>query len=380
MDRVQVISDASEFMALEGEWNALADRFPTPLLRHEWFAACLDAFGAGCDLAVYVVRGDGRLRAAAPFVIDRGAPVRRLVLLGHQTFECNAILHDDDAALAALVNAVRESRLPAVVPRLASDSPELACFCAGSGRGLGIVQPRPSDPTSSTPLATDWPSFEARMTNQNRTSIRHRRNAAGREGPVGFDAVAPAEGEVERHLAELIRVEGAGWKGRQGTSLDKDARMRRFCTDYAFAAARRGMLRMFFLRIGEATAAARMAVEYGGRLWDMKIGYDERFAKCSPGILLTHETLRYACERGLTAHEYLGAAEPWQRCWPLDLRPHTNVRLYSLSIAGCAALCEDVGRLAARRLLVPVRSGLRRLNGGGAGKALGGRPAGTSAP
>ncbi len=65
---------------------------------------------------------------------------------------------------------------------------------------------------------------------------------------------------------------------------------------------------MFFLRIGDATVVARLAVEYSGRLWELKIAYDERFAKCSPGILLTHKTLRYACERGLTGHKFLGTA------------------------------------------------------------------------
>ena len=308
MDRAQVISGVSEFMALEGQWNRLADRFPTPLLRHEWFAACLDAFGADCDLTIYTVSNGGRLRAVAPFVVERGGPVPRLVLLGHQTFEPNAILHDDEAALAAVVNAVRESRLPAMLPRLASGSPELACLAAGGMRGLRFVQAHAANATSSAPLASDWPSFEARMSGQRPTSTRQRRKAAEREGPVRFDAFAPAEGEIERHLADLIQVKDAGWKGREGTSLAKDAHMRRFCTVYTAAAARRGILRMFFLRIGDATVVARLAVEYSGRLWELKIAYDERFAKCSPGILLTHKTLRYACERGLTGHKFLGTA------------------------------------------------------------------------
>ena len=71
-------------MDLESEWNALADRYATPLLRHEWFAAAFDAFGTGCDLAIHVVRDGGRMRAIAPFVIERGL-VSRLALLGHQT-------------------------------------------------------------------------------------------------------------------------------------------------------------------------------------------------------------------------------------------------------------------------------------------------------
>ena len=198
------------------------------------------------------------------------------------------------------------------------------------------------------------------MSKQSRTYIRRKRKAAEREGAVRVEVVAPLEAEVERHLAEFIRVEGAGWKSREGTSLQRDARMRRFCTGYAKAAARKAMLRMFFLRLGQHTVAARMAVEYGGRLWELKIGYDEKFSACSPGILLTHETLRWACEHRLIAHEFLGSAEPWQRWWPLELRHYQNVRLYPFSVAGCVALWQDAGRLAARRLAVPIRGGIRR--------------------
>ncbi len=356
---VEVISDVRAFMDLKGEWNGLADRYATPLLRHEWFAAAFDAFGTDCDLAIHVARGSGRLRAIAPFVIEHGL-VSRLALLGRQTFEPSAILHEDSEALQAVLDRVWSSRLPLFAPRLARGSAELRALARGPLWRPRIMQRPHVDASASVPLSSNWPAFEARMSKQSRTYMRRKRKAAAREGAVRVDVVAPPEGEVERHLAQLIRVEGAGWKSREGTSLQCDARMRRFCTGYAKAAARNAMLRMFFLCLGEHTVAARMAVEYGGRLWELKIGYDEKFSACSPGILLTHETLRWACEHGLTAHEFLGRAEPWQRWWPLELRPCQNVRLYPFSAAGCVAACEEAARLAARRFAVPLRGGIRR--------------------
>jgi CelD/BcsL family acetyltransferase involved in cellulose biosynthesis len=197
------------------------------------------------------------------------------------------------------------------------------------------------------------------MSCKSRTYIRRKVKSAERAGPVAFEVVCPDEGNVDRYLGEVFRVEAAGWKGRKGTAILTDARARRFWSTYARAAARLGMLRLFFLRIGDATAAVRMAVERAGRLWELKIGYDERFARHSPGILLTHETLRYACRRGLAAHEFLGVAEPWHRWWPLETRPYASARFYPFSLAGGVALCEDAWRFGMRGMTRIARVPLR---------------------
>ena len=61
--------------------------------------------------------------------------------------------------------------------------------------------------------------------------------------------------------------------------------------------------------VDDTLAAVRMAVEVENTLWELKIGYDEQFAKWSPGVVLTHETIRHAFEHGLSGLEFLGRAE-----------------------------------------------------------------------
>lgn len=114
---VEVISNVGTFRDLESEWNAFADRYVTPLLRHEWFAAAFDAFGTDCGLAIHLVRAGGQIRAIAPFVIEPGL-VSRLALLGHQALEPSGILHDDSEALQVVLRRLRSWRLPLFAPRL----------------------------------------------------------------------------------------------------------------------------------------------------------------------------------------------------------------------------------------------------------------------
>src|SRR5207244_7317462 len=101
------------------------------------------------------------------------------------------------------------------------------------------------------------------------------------------------------------------------------------------------------LRIGGQAAAMQFAVEQGGALWLLKIGYDEAFARCSPGTLLTADTVRYAAARGLRCYEFLGGIESWTRMWTEHERSCVSVRAYPAAGRGLAALAADVAAVAA---------------------------------
>jgi CelD/BcsL family acetyltransferase involved in cellulose biosynthesis len=55
----------------------------------------------------------------------------------------------------------------------------------------------------------------------------------------------------------------------------------------------------------------QLAIETQGRYWLFKIGFDDAYAKCSPGTLLMLHTLGYAARAGLAAYEMMGEVEPW---------------------------------------------------------------------
>jgi CelD/BcsL family acetyltransferase involved in cellulose biosynthesis len=347
---LQVISDISEFRALKGEWNNLAKEFRNPLYRHEWFDDCVTAYGYGTDLAVFVVRADGALRAIAPLILDRSQLITRLRALTHEMGETDNFIYADEPALAVVSAGVLRADSSLILAGLGADSKEVRALCKSSQkRGLLIVRPN-TVATAWVPLDGDWKTIEAKMSGKNRKYIRWARRAAEREGPVRFDVVSLTEDNVDEHLGDAFRVEAAGWKGRAGSAILSDPRRKRFWTIFGRTAARLGILRLFSLRIGNETVAVRMAAEYAGRLWDWKIGYDERWSRCSPGILLTNETLRYACEQRLDGLEFLGQAERWQHRWPIKLRYHTTVRFYPLLINGGLALGHDTWCFIRRRV------------------------------
>ena len=173
-------------------------------------------------------------------------------------------------------------------------------------------------------------------------------------------------------LDEALEVESANWKGRQGTAITIDELRGPFYRRYAAAASRSGCLRLCFLHVGETAVAMQFAIECGGSFWLLEIGYREEFSRCSPGMLLVAETVRYAAARGLGSYEFLGAAESWTRVWTKDERPSVTVRAYPMGARGMSALAVDslgvVARklkpAAARRKMIRVKNGNNALTRG----------------
>ena len=91
----------------------------------------------------------------------------------------------------------------------------------------------------------------------------------------------------------------------------------------------------------------QLAVVSGNRFWLLKIGYTDEFARCSPGILLMLETIRYAAKCGLRSYEFFGVEEPWLRVWTELVRPCVSLRAYPTNLRGGMVLARD-GMLAVR--------------------------------
>ena len=86
------------------------------------------------------------------------------------------------------------------------------------------------------------------------------------------------------------------------------------------------------------------------RFWLLKVGLDEEFARCSPGILLMIETMRYAVSRGLHSYESLGQPESGTAMWTQSIRPCLAFWAYPAGVNGMIAFAADMSKRAWDRL------------------------------
>jgi len=349
---IETLCDAGNIKSLEYVWNNLASRFQNPLLRYEWFAACAEAFCPSSRLAVVAVRSRGEIAAIAPLTQVRRGGVDTLELLGSSFLnEPSGFIYRDAESLAELVLAVIKMRKPVLLRRLSADCPELGAL-KNACRGRAFCTIRNSSGSPFIPITTDWAAFSNSISARRRSDLRRAQRRAEALGNVRFEILSPEPQQVESYLDEILRVEAAGWKGYLGTAIMFDERIKRFFHLYSRSAARLGMLRLCFMRIDGKAVAVQAGVEHSDRFWVLKIGYDEAWSRCSPGMLLTHETIRHVFERGLKAYEFLGSDQPWLRVWSKQVHPHVSLRIYPFSLEAALGLGVHMSEYLANRVLL----------------------------
>lgn len=334
---------------LRDEWDELAERLHSPTLEHDWFESCVQAFHDECDLRVAVLRHSGRLLGVAPLVIDRLRGSRLVVPGASALYEPGGWIYASTDALGAMTSDVVSMREPVMLQRLLRPSDFIAAL-PGRRFGSAIRLIRGVQPSFALHIEGAWDIYVESLPARTFRKMASIRRRVEREiGPVTVSMSAPRSAEVDEHLNLLTTLEGAGWKGRRGSALAVRPDLRRFFYTYAHRAAQRGRLRVAVLSLGSRPAAIEVAVEANGRLWVLKIAYDEGLSTYGPGMLLTHASIRRAFDTGLRSYEFLGVAEAWQERWKPSRREYAAMVLYPLSARGIFCAAADAYSVASRR-------------------------------
>jgi len=341
--RITIVDDVDELDALAPGWERLERHAATPMQTAAWASAAARSLHPADRLEVVMVGDPDHPRAVAPLARGRA----RAELIGAAALsEPGDLLYAGADAVADLTAALTSLELPLLLRRLPRDAPSVAALRRANRLHAGVlVRAAPGHPTLE--LGPGWTAPEGMLSGRRGSDLRRARRHAERIGEVAYEIRSPAPEELEPLLAVAIDVEAAGWKSREGSALRSDARRLAFFRGYARGAAARGELRLCLMRIGGRAAAMQLAVEWRERLWLLKIGYDETFKRCSPGMLLLLESTRWAAGRGLRSVEFLGQEAPWTAMWTERVRPCVTVAVYPPRARGIAALAADAARLAA---------------------------------
>lgn len=337
----EILTTPEQLKALGPSWDALRTFLDAPFSRHAWVLSCAERLAAEGSLRVCVIRRDGTVVAAAPLIHEMEA---------HG--EPGDFVYRDLESLGLLAGALAAEGCPLSLARVPGQSPLVeAIRRAYRRRGFVRVTPQKSCPFIDLEnIEIGDPALES-VPARLRSDLRRARRRAEALGAVSFTAHAPsAAAELWPLWERSLKVEAAGWKGRSRTALRLDELLGAFYRAYAVRASEEGILRILFLEIGSEVAATMIALETGGRFWILKIGYDERFAKCSPGMLLLGEALAYAAARRARSFELLGTVSEWTRRWTQREREMVSVRVYPYTSRGMAALALDACKSVARRV------------------------------
>ena len=209
------------------------------------------------------------------------------------------------------------------------------------------MRPMPAHPWLQ--LDESWLKPEEHLNSGRRSDLRRARRNAEKFGPLSFHNLTPSADELDDVLTEVFRVESANWKGEKGSGLAHDSTIQGFYRRFSQMAAEQGILRILLMKCGDQTAAVQLGVDYKNRFWLLKMGYDQQFARCSPGEILIVESLRLAAERGMQAYEFTGTPESWTHKWTSTVHESVSMRIYAAGMRGVMGVATETTMAAARR-------------------------------
>ena len=331
-------------------WQRLG-RFATlPTQSAEFVAALAETMLAGVPVRLFEAAGVDGVEALLPLCHGADRWARWHMPGAAEVFEPGDAVCRDAAAAERLARTLAAERRPIELARIPVASPLIPALKAAM-RGRGRVSVRPATLSPTIALDPEWRDPESRFSSRRRSDFRRAARRAGEFGQVSCEMLAPSPGEFDALFDEAIAVEARSWKRMAGTAIACDPAKEAFFRRYLRAACAQGQGRVAFLRIDGRVAAMQLAVEWSGRYWLYKIGFDESYARCSPGTLLMLHALRDAAERGLTGFELMGDAEAWiADLWTRDCHECVRVRTYPYSPAGLVAAGQDGAVWARERL------------------------------
>lgn len=167
-------------------------------------------------------------------------------------------------------------------------------------------------------------------------------------GPLAFD-VFDTPDDVLPAIEDFLRLEGAGWKGRDGCALSSDGDTADFFRTVAAKASARGEIAMVRLSAGGKTVAETSFFRRGRDGFGFKMAFDERYRKAAPGLLLLARLTRHLERSGSGIDRFDSCSRP-------DQEPVSSLWPDRRELVDC---CIALGGPARRRMFGTIAAGDR---------------------
>ena len=344
---VERVTTFDEFCALEEHWNQLATYSVTTIfLTFTWLVEWWKVFGEDYKLWILVACRDSDILGILPLMIQvRSGIFRHLLFMGEDDTTPNhldviARPEDQQAVLAAFARHIT----------LASaewDVLDLNKF-PGDGSSAAELQTflQSMNLSSSLEIYTTCPyvvlpdSFDLYLGSRSKSTrrdFRRDKRILKRDFPDSrFGTVQDPE-DLDRVLDAMIGFHQARWTGRGYTGTFSSPRLIRFFKDVARHTMQAGMLRLYYLQVGDEIVAVKYDFRLAESMQSYLGGFDPRWSKYGPGNL----TLGFAIEQAIVEHaqiyDFLEGNEPHKRRWMTDTRDNVRLRAFAPRFRGVLA-------------------------------------------
>jgi CelD/BcsL family acetyltransferase involved in cellulose biosynthesis len=322
--QLQASSNPNDLLAVANEWDRLALTVGSPFCTVEWLTAWWGAFGKGTFTCLLLRDNDGTLRAGACCQRLSGGRLRAAANVYTEDWDVVAANEEARAELWRGLAGLGARYVQFVALRDPRNV-DVACSALRDA-GYSVVKSTATQ-CPYLELPGTWEQLLSSVSGKLQKRLRYYRRLLEREGVARFRTTSGEE-QLDRDLDAFLRVEGSGWKARSGTAILSDSRTERLYRDFAREAAKNGWLRLHLLELDGIPIAGDLGCAFAGGSLLIKTGFDERYARLSPGLVLRADALRASIEEGSRFYDFLGGPDDWKLRWTTEVRPRMVVSAY----------------------------------------------------
>jgi CelD/BcsL family acetyltransferase involved in cellulose biosynthesis len=367
MLQVRRVADLDAFHALAPAWNALVDRRdPASIFwSHAWVGPWFDAFGAGRTPAVLVATLEDRLVGVLPLCASRRRiGVRRLDLMANGHSPCADLIAEPGLhapVRQAFARHLRDTWTEwdeAQLPELRADSHLARCLDLHPDIRCG-VQPQRRAPYIV--LDGDWDGFRTSLSKNFQKVLRNNRNRVARQGGAEIECIE-AQADLPAALDEAMALGEHSWQGHEGSGIGSTPENARFYRGMVAELGARGLVRLWFLRLGGQRVAFELHVVHGDVEFGLKTGYRSDLEEVGIGTYLDqHIVQQLFAEKRCREYDLLGDFDFYKRRWTEQARDYVRVTAFGQRL-GARALShwnlELRPRLRQQARLLRLRAGV----------------------
>ena len=296
---IELLSGTTALARLAPQWEDLAANAlePNPFYEPWMLLPALECFAQPGEVEVAVAWKDGRLAALLPVQRVgryRSLPLRALRAWRHRhCLLSTPLVRADGAAqtLAAFLGGLRAGLGRSALLL------ELAYVPVG-GPFHNALQAAGSQPYIDNEYERallikggDAESYiKSALSRHLRQELRRRERRLAELGAVTHATMQA--GDAERWVDDFMRLEAAGWKGREGSALACSEANRRFAAEVFAAGVQRGRLHMVGVDLDGRPLARCCSFLAGEGSFAFKTAYDEAFSRYSPGVIAEVDRIR----------------------------------------------------------------------------------------
>lgn len=205
--------------------------------------------------------------------------------------------------------------------------------------------------TARVALQGEFADYWSRRGKNLRTNMKKQRARLLKEGITTRLQVTRDAAGMAAAVADFGRIESAGWKSREGTSVHLNNAQGRFYRSMLEGMAKRGAASAYRYWFDDRLVAVNLCIESEDSVIIVKTTYDEALGnQYTPAFLLLEELCQHwFAEHRFNALEFYGKVMEWHRRWSDEVRTMYHVNSYRWS--GLLRLHQVLQQRAKRRSL-----------------------------